>query len=810
MIFKKKINYIYIGLSFGIALIFFLSLILNSLPLVKERFLTFSLFATGPYSPFQEDQSWVWMNNFGFGFPRYMNPEFNSFEPVSYLGYLISEPYLSQVLWFFGLLLSIWGSYRLFRLFISESILAFMCAVLFALSGVHFIQNFSFFSYISSASIIWAMYWSICGFKNHKKVYLVLSALLYAQSYYLYGANYLWFYVLSGNVLYILGSVVLDIFRKKPIYWNFFIKDFKDIALFLSLIFILLAVSILPFLEVGSDIIHYRDQYNVRLTDPLFYRGASLNLWDFFYLPFLFPDMFKSVFWGRYDYANLSYVGYIPISFSVLFLIHANIKTIFRIIGILICILLASASLPPIDTIVRFFPPFDRMRCSALWLYLWNLCILGMAGLGIQSIGKQISLRKAWIFTLLNLIFVILLIAFFHFFVRNIYEEKLIPWPIEAVPIAFHYDDWNWIGVLKPVLMIILVLGILTLTLMSKLSQKTLIWFLVILSMVDIISYNFNSRFFFNIYGQIKKKDSNIEKNSDLKSDELEFLKFDQLNKKRFYIFASSRIINNKFLEEKLYPLENIGKVYRSLIMERHYLILNHFFLRKKEKKIGVGDYLFFDEFINSIGFLDVARVFNVNYYLSKNSINEPDFEEKKMDFRFGTRIYEDKKAYPRAFIYQDFERVDGLKKSYQVLKNQDINLLNKAVIEMGVEEMSNYKDYRKDGEGVDLEGVSVISYKPTEVILKASVKEKSLLFMSDLNYPGWSVTVDGEEKKIYSTNVVGRGVFVEPGQHEVVFRFFSKTFFLGAVLSALGYLFVLVYFIVFFVQKRKARLNDI
>ncbi len=58
------------------------------------------------------------------------------------------------------------------------------------------------------------------------------------------------------------------------------------------------------------------------------------------------------------------------------------------------------------------------------------------------------------------------------------------------------------------------------------------------------------------------------------------------------------------------------------------------------------------------------------------------------------------------------------------------------------------------------------------------------VLVLLDLDYPGWSVTVDGHAAEPLRIDNLFRGVRLEPGSHEVIWRFQSRSVLIGAVIS--------------------------
>jgi hypothetical protein len=72
---------------------------------------------------------------------------------------------------------------------------------------------------------------------------------------------------------------------------------------------------------------------------------------------------------------------------------------------------------------------------------------------------------------------------------------------------------------------------------------------------------------------------------------------------------------------------------------------------------------------------------------------------------------------------------------------------------------------------------------EPESVTLRVRAPERALLVVSDLFWPGWSVTVDGGEREMYRVDYLLRGVPIEPGEHTVRFRYAPARVRLGAVL---------------------------
>jgi uncharacterized membrane protein YfhO len=77
---------------------------------------------------------------------------------------------------------------------------------------------------------------------------------------------------------------------------------------------------------------------------------------------------------------------------------------------------------------------------------------------------------------------------------------------------------------------------------------------------------------------------------------------------------------------------------------------------------------------------------------------------------------------------------------------------------------------------------VKIISYKPTSVELTADVKSPALLVLFDKYDPQWKLTVNGKPGNLLRADFIFRGVFLEPGTHEIRLAF--KTSLTGLYVS--------------------------
>jgi hypothetical protein len=90
---------------------------------------------------------------------------------------------------------------------------------------------------------------------------------------------------------------------------------------------------------------------------------------------------------------------------------------------------------------------------------------------------------------------------------------------------------------------------------------------------------------------------------------------------------------------------------------------------------------------------------------------------------------------------------------------------------------------------------VQWISRKNASVQLKVESATHSVLVLSQVFYPGWKAFVDGKQTAVFPADYALTGIAIDPGSHDVVFKFDPLSFKAGLLLSAVTALIVGVLF---------------
>ncbi len=147
--------------------------------------------------------------------------------------------------------------------------------------------------------------------------------------------------------------------------------------------------------------------------------------------------------------------------------------------------------------------------------------------------------------------------------------------------------------------------------------------------------------------------------------------------------------------------------------------------------------------------------------------------------------------ALPRAFVLPRAQayspaRHAGLTAT-QLVASPDVNLHTMVLVEGDPSTSSE-----PSGTQPALAATSVQDLGPNIVRVTATADVASYVVLDDFYHRGWTARVDGQPTKVYIANALFRAVAIEPGVHEIEFRFEPLSLVIGAGVSAVSLLVVL------------------
>lgn len=140
--------------------------------------------------------------------------------------------------------------------------------------------------------------------------------------------------------------------------------------------------------------------------------------------------------------------------------------------------------------------------------------------------------------------------------------------------------------------------------------------------------------------------------------------------------------------------------------------------------------------------------------------------------------IYRNTTVLPRAFFADSTVQLSGRKAIFDYMKSGRFDPRRVAILE-------EKAPFAVQPAGAN--AVTISEYDIHSIRLSANVKNASFLVLSEIYYPsGWKAFVDGRETKIFKTNYILRGLFLQPGDHQIVLKFDPSSYRLGMWISGI------------------------
>ena len=146
-------------------------------------------------------------------------------------------------------------------------------------------------------------------------------------------------------------------------------------------------------------------------------------------------------------------------------------------------------------------------------------------------------------------------------------------------------------------------------------------------------------------------------------------------------------------------------------------------------------------------------------------------------------RVYRNENALPRTFLVDRQQVVDGGDAALAATSDAAFEPSRVAVTEHEVPGIET------GAGGGDAGTARLEHYGGERVVARAEAKRRSLLVLTDVQYPGWKAKVDGKDVPIERVDYLLRGVVVPAGAHEVEFFYEPASWRIGWIVSGLALL---------------------
>jgi len=181
----------------------------------------------------------------------------------------------------------------------------------------------------------------------------------------------------------------------------------------------------------------------------------------------------------------------------------------------------------------------------------------------------------------------------------------------------------------------------------------------------------------------------------------------------------------------------------------------------------------------------------SVRYYLAPpgRESDEPRNAARGLERDFGAAIlFDHAGSLPRAYAVQQILVEPDPARAMQLIARRRFRPSREAIVEAidprGPAASLVASPQRRLPARLPPNRVSITSYAPERVVLDADCAQKCLVVLTDLFYPGWRAYVGEREQPVHRVNTLYRGVVLEPGRHEVVYRFEPRPFYWGVAIA--------------------------
>ena len=101
---------------------------------------------------------------------------------------------------------------------------------------------------------------------------------------------------------------------------------------------------------------------------------------------------------------------------------------------------------------------------------------------------------------------------------------------------------------------------------------------------------------------------------------------------------------------------------------------------------------------------------------------------------------------------------------------------------------------------------VKITSYEPNRLTYDVNSGKGGVLVFSEIYYPGWTATVDGEAVELGRVNYILRAIHIQPGQHQVELAFFPKSVDMTETIAYIAFVLLLLILIFVVVSQFRQR----
>jgi len=456
-------------------------------------------------------------------------------------------------------------------------------------------------------------------------------------------------------------------------------------------------------------------------------------------------------YWGHMPFTQAyDYVGIIIIFFAIIGLI-LNFKNSFikTLLGLFLLSLLLSLGrhFPLIyNLFFQNIPYFNKFRVPAMILVIMQFIIIIWAAYGLKSLinlGKKSTNKKKLQKTILVVASVLIILGLIPMLFGSSFSlqksneaEQYKPQVISLIRTA-RLDMMQTDG-FRLILFTVLTAAISMLFINKKLNKNIFAILIIALLLIDLIPY-------------VKKAEGDL-------------YDMEKLEKRHFQKTNADKIL----LQDKTYY--RIFPVTENPFNNNDWSYYHNSIGGYSAAKLRIYQDIIENCLQRNPFNWNVHKMLNVKYFVGTKQLPPENLEPYYYDKQDQILIYKTKIKPKPAWFVSDTLIVNNRDKRFQIINSTSFDPYKTAILEKKVE---------LDLQAPDSSLVEVKNASFNQMEYNVYTDKPALLVTSEIYYPpGWKCFVDGKETEIYKADHILRSIHIdEPGEHNVLFKFSSKTF---------------------------------
>ncbi len=167
----------------------------------------------------------------------------------------------------------------------------------------------------------------------------------------------------------------------------------------------------------------------------------------------------------------------------------------------------------------------------------------------------------------------------------------------------------------------------------------------------------------------------------------------------------------------------------------------------------------------------------------------------KPLYFERGVRVYHNTRALPRFQIYTSHVFVDSYEEALMKIKSAEEKTLylerpeEEKIRQISFPETQTLQNFT---EKMVLENIQYVEKSSQRYELTLDTPRAAWLFLADANYPGWEAKINGMPTTVYSAQVLGKAIRINPGKNHIIIEYVPRMFYIGLVITVMTLLFAL------------------